>query len=134
MLPSMLNVATREKFAHANEMRAMENKWSQLYTPTYVLVGENDAVADTANYTFARRHLTNCPAVFVKLRQTGHQVTYQHPALVRSLLLDNNSGCNMGNCLDNTNPLFAQIVDNSQQTRMLSARSTTISAESGQMR
>jgi pimeloyl-ACP methyl ester carboxylesterase len=87
MLPEMLNVATREKFGHQNEMRRMLPEWSKLNTPTYVLVGEEDNVADTANFSFARRHLVNCPAVFMKLRNTGHQITRQQPELIKDLLL-----------------------------------------------
>ena len=87
MLPEMLNVATREKYSHAQEMRKLEPQWSKLKTPTYVLVGEEDAVADTANYSFARTHITNCSAVFMKLGHTGHQITKQQPDLIKSLLL-----------------------------------------------
>lgn len=87
MLPEMLNVATREKFSHAEEMRKLIPQWSQLKTPTYVLVGEEDAVADTANYSFARKNITNCSAMFMKLAHTGHQITRQQPDLIKTLLL-----------------------------------------------
>jgi pimeloyl-ACP methyl ester carboxylesterase len=87
MLPDMLNVATREKFAHQKEMRNMLPKWEKLNTPTYVVVGEEDNVADTANYSFAKRNLVNCPAVCMKIRETGHQITQKRPDLIRSLLL-----------------------------------------------
>jgi pimeloyl-ACP methyl ester carboxylesterase len=88
MLPHFLNVATREKFAHAKEMQRMLPEWQQLCTPTYVLVGEEDNIADTANFTFARRNLTQCPAVFMKLKGTGHQITHQKPELIKDLLLE----------------------------------------------
>lgn len=87
-LPEMLNVATKEKFTHAKEMQRMLPKWEKLCTPTYVLVGENDNVADTANYSFAKRHITNCQAVFMKLKDCGHQITRQQPELVKELLLE----------------------------------------------
>lgn len=87
MLPEMLNVATREKFSHADEMRKLLPEWSRLKTPTYVLVGEEDAVADTANYSFARKNITNCSAMFMKLAHTGHQITHQQPDLIKTLLL-----------------------------------------------
>lgn len=86
-LPEMLNVATREKFSHADEMRKMLPQWADLTTPTYVLVGEEDAVADTANYSFARKNITNCSAMFMKLAHTGHQITHQQPDLIKTLLL-----------------------------------------------
>jgi pimeloyl-ACP methyl ester carboxylesterase len=87
-LPEMLNVATKEKFSHQKEMQKMLPQWERLCTPTYVLVGEEDAVADTANYGFARKHITNCTAVFMKLKNTGHQITHQQPELVKQLLLE----------------------------------------------
>ncbi len=86
-LPEMLNVATKEKFSHQREMQKMLPKWEKLCTPTYVLVGEDDVVADTANYSFAKKHITNCTAVFMKLPKTGHQITHQQPELIKELLL-----------------------------------------------
>lgn len=90
-LPDMLNVATKEKFSHSAEMKKLQEDWKGLKTPTYVLVGENDAVADTANYSFARKNITNCSALFMKLSNTGHLITHQHPDLIRSLLLEKNN-------------------------------------------
>jgi pimeloyl-ACP methyl ester carboxylesterase len=90
-LPDMMNVATKEKFSHADEMRKLQKEWKGLKTPTYVLVGENDDIADTANYSFARKNITNCSALFMKLSNTGHLITYQHPDLIRSLLLESNT-------------------------------------------
>lgn len=88
MLPHFLNVATREKFSHQEEMKRMVPKWKNLCTPTYVLVGEKDNIADTANFTFARKNITQCPAVFMKLKNTGHQITHQRPELIKDLLLE----------------------------------------------
>lgn len=87
MLPDLLNVATKEKFAHQKEMKKMLPIWENLCTPTYVLVGEDDNVADTANYSFAKKHITNCTAVFMKLKHTGHRITQEQPALVKELLI-----------------------------------------------
>lgn len=92
-LPDMLNVATKEKFSHQEEMKKMLPQWKELCTPTYVLVGEDDAVADTANYSFARKHITNCPSVFLKIRNTGHQITRQQPELIKELLLSDTELC-----------------------------------------
>lgn len=88
MLPHFLNVATREKFSHAEEMRRMVPAWKELCTPTYVLVGEQDDIADTANFTFARRNITQCPAVFMKLKNTSHQITHERPELIKDILME----------------------------------------------
>lgn len=99
-LPDLLNVATKEKFSHQEQMRLMLPEWKKLNTPTYVLVGEEDQVADTANYSFAKKYITDCPAVFIKLKHIGHQITYQQPGIVKLLLLDK-SNCRSV-CLNDT--------------------------------
>src|SRR5690606_5599406 len=73
---------------HQREMKKLLPKWEKLCTPTYVLVGEQDAIADTANYSFAKKHIVNCKAVFMKLKNTGHQITHQQPELIKELLLE----------------------------------------------
>lgn len=103
-LPDMLNVATKEKFTHQREMKLMVPKWKKLYVPTYVLTGDDDMIADTANYSFAKTHITNCPAVFIKLKHTGHVVTREQPELVKQLLLDNSCCQNLVDLVDKDLP------------------------------
>ncbi len=87
MLPKMLNVATKEKYSHVAEMKLMLPDWKKLYTPTFVITGANDQIADTCNFSFAKANIKHCPSVFLKLQNTGHLVTYEQPELVRNLLL-----------------------------------------------
>lgn len=86
-LPKLLNVATREKYAHPAEMLEMLPEWKHLYSPTFVISGENDRIADTANFAFAKKHLINADATFLMLKNTGHLVTYQRADLIKELLL-----------------------------------------------
>jgi pimeloyl-ACP methyl ester carboxylesterase len=88
MLPDVLNVATKEKYAHPKEMEKMEKDWQKLIVPTLVITGENDRIADTANFSYARKHITKAPATFLKLKNTGHLITYEQPDLIRNLILD----------------------------------------------
>lgn len=88
MLPKMLNVATEEKYSHQHEMTLMLPEWKKLYTPTFVITGANDKIADTCNYSFAKCHLNNCPSVFLKLENAGHLITKEQPELIRDLLLE----------------------------------------------
>lgn len=88
LLPDMLNVATREKYSHEEQMKQMLGKWKRLYIPARVMTGAEDRIADTANFSFARRALSNCPCTFTLLPNTGHQVTRQHPELVKEFLLE----------------------------------------------
>lgn len=88
MLPQLLNVATEEKYSHEKEMKGMQKKWKKLYVPAYVMTGADDRIADTINFSYAKRMLVNCPCTFVKLRNTGHQITRQHPELIKEFLLE----------------------------------------------
>ena len=88
LLPDFLNVATKEKYAHVSEMKKMKGQWKNLFVPTYVVVGENDHIADTANYSYAKQKLKSAPAYFYKLKNTGHLVTYEQPGFIRQLLLE----------------------------------------------
>jgi pimeloyl-ACP methyl ester carboxylesterase len=88
LLPEMLNVATAEKYAHQGEMKKMLPRWKDLCIPTTVITGETDHIADTANFTFAKRHLINCDTTLIKLKNTGHLVTMEQPELIKKLLLN----------------------------------------------
>ncbi|MCE3229815.1 MAG: alpha/beta fold hydrolase [Bacteroidetes bacterium] len=91
ILPELLNVATAEKYAHVEEMKMMLPKWKDLSVPTVVVSGEADQIADTANFSFAKRHITNCPTTMMMVKNTGHLVTYEHPEIFTALLLKDNS-------------------------------------------
>jgi pimeloyl-ACP methyl ester carboxylesterase len=95
MLPDLLNVATAEKFAHVKEMEKMLPKWKDLSVPTVVVSGETDQIADTANFSFAKRHITNCSTTMLMLRNTGHLVTYEHPEIFKEMLLQNKMECDL---------------------------------------
>lgn len=87
LLPELLNVATAEKFAHVSEMEKMRSEWKNLYVPTVVVSGETDRIADTANFSFAKRNLVNCDTTMLMLKNTGHLVTYERPQVIKDLLL-----------------------------------------------
>ena len=91
LLPKMLNVATAEKYSHQKEMQMMLPKWKELRVPTTVITGARDKVADTANFTFAKRHLTQCDTTMIKLNDVGHAVTRKKPELIKDLLLKEHS-------------------------------------------
>jgi pimeloyl-ACP methyl ester carboxylesterase len=86
-LPKMLNVATKEKYTHQREMKQLLPKWKKLYVNTTVITGESDWIADTANFTFAKKYLINCPANFIKLKNTGHLVTYEKADFIKNYIL-----------------------------------------------
>lgn len=88
-LPKLLNVATKEKYAHEKEMQTLLPKWKKLYVPTTVITGANDKLADTANFSFSKKHLINCNANFFMLPNTGHLVTYEQPEFMKKIIIEN---------------------------------------------
>lgn len=87
-LPRFLNVATAEKFSHSAQMRLMLPEWKKLFVDSYIIVGENDNIADTANFSFAKKYIINANATFLKVKGAGHLVTRDNPQLIENLLLE----------------------------------------------
>lgn len=88
-LPPSLQVATDEKFAHRKELRKMKPHWKNITCKTYVLMGEKDWIADTANLSFAKRVLVNAPdPEFFLLPNVGHGILWRRGDLVKDLLLN----------------------------------------------
>lgn len=87
MLPAAVNRASDEKYAHAQELRALEPCWDSLRMPVTVVQGDADVIVDTANFTYLRRKLTDPRNTFIRLPGVGHLVTKERPDLVRQLLL-----------------------------------------------
>lgn len=85
-LPRRLNVATFEKFAHANELKKLQPQWSKLQVPTIVVQGGKDWIVDPSNLDFARQQLADKPAHYIFLPEAGHLISYSHPDLVRKLV------------------------------------------------
>jgi pimeloyl-ACP methyl ester carboxylesterase len=86
-LPKDLLTASDEKFAHAKELRKINNDWQYITAPTYVLQGRKDWIADTANTYFAKKKLVHANCKIYLLDNVGHNVTYSHFELIKQLLL-----------------------------------------------
>lgn len=87
-LDQSLNVATEEKFDHRSELRKLKPFWKNITCKTYVVMGKKDWIADIRNFDFAGKMLINANgAEFYMLENTGHDVLYQRPDLIKNLLL-----------------------------------------------
>lgn len=87
-LERSLNVATEEKFDHRSELRKLRPFWKNITSKTYVVVGKNDWIADTRNFDFALKMLTNPDgAEFYMIGDAGHAILNQKPDLIKNLLL-----------------------------------------------
>ncbi len=86
-LPKMLNVATEEKYAHAEEMKKLFPFISKVKCDSYILQGCKDWIADTSNFSYAQKTLVNSKQECYCLKDNSHLITYERPELVREVLL-----------------------------------------------
>ncbi|HEY9363051.1 MAG TPA: alpha/beta hydrolase [Chitinophagaceae bacterium] len=88
LLPQSLNATSDEKSAHPAELRKLKPYLKNIRCKTYVIMGENDWIANPSNFTFAQRMLENAhEPVFIKLKNTGHTIVYRHADLLVDLLM-----------------------------------------------
>ena len=84
----MLRSANTEKVHHKEELEKMLPLWKNLRVPVVYLQGESDAIVDTSNAGFARKHLVNVPYLdiqFVKGR--GHRLAqFEWPRFKEAIL------------------------------------------------
>jgi pimeloyl-ACP methyl ester carboxylesterase len=87
LLPEAYTMATNEKFTHQKELKKLLPGWAQIYAPTYIVHGKKDWMADTSNAYFALDRITSAPVAVYLLPESGHNVTFNNPALIINLLL-----------------------------------------------
>lgn len=89
-LPSDYNIATKEKFAHAAELRKMEEDWANIETDVTVFQGGEDWISDIANFDYAKRQLRKLEkkerSHFVFLPKAGHSISETHPEVVKKAI------------------------------------------------
>lgn len=86
-LPKILNVATKEKYAHSEEMTKLFPFISKVTCDSYILQGCKDWIADTTNFSYAQKTLVNSKQECYCLPDNGHLITYERPELIREILL-----------------------------------------------
>jgi pimeloyl-ACP methyl ester carboxylesterase len=62
-------------------------KWQLLTVPITVVQGGADEIVDPINLDFAKAQLSNKRAEFIFLPEAGHLIRWQHPDLVKKILL-----------------------------------------------
>lgn len=89
-LPSDFNIATKEKFAHAAELRKMEKDWGAIETDVTVFQGGKDWISDIANFDYAKRKLKRLEkkerSHFVFLPNAGHSISETHAEVVKKAI------------------------------------------------
>jgi pimeloyl-ACP methyl ester carboxylesterase len=87
-MPHELNSATDEKFIHAQQLRSIEKDWNKITTPTYIMHGKNDNIADTINAYYAQRMINNADTKLYMIDNTKHNVAIIRRDMVKKLLLE----------------------------------------------
>jgi pimeloyl-ACP methyl ester carboxylesterase len=86
-IPKPFNMATDEKFTHRKELKKIMPGWENIKCPTFVVHGKKDWIADTANAWFAYQKIVNAPVSVYLLPESGHNITFSNPQLVRELIM-----------------------------------------------
>ena len=88
LLPRAWKGANDEVMALREEMAALQNNWSDLAVPVWVIQGGKDSLVDKRNADFAKQLTTASTIEVLYGEKFGHLVHVTHPKLVNSLLLD----------------------------------------------
>ncbi len=106
LFPRVLRVAAKEKLSHAKALREIENDWSCVTCPTWVLHGCEDRLIYYRNAEFACRKLVNAPVTFIPFDDLRHNLFSMQNDSVRHYLLEAVKGC--GRCAEMTGVLDAK--------------------------
>lgn len=86
-LPGEFNVATAEKYKHADELRRILPMWRNLTTPTIVIQGGKDWIGDPANIEFAKKNILCKQAQYIFIPNAGHMLTQTHTSMLKAMIL-----------------------------------------------
>lgn len=88
LTPAPLRVATDEKFSHVEELKKMENDWSELKTKVIYIHGEKDMVVPFENYAFAMNKMVNATIDSIAIKKENHFLPWSQDVLIKEKLLD----------------------------------------------
>lgn len=91
LLPRELKMAVAEKEAHIEHLQQIAYIWDKITTPTTVITGGKDWVADPKNLVFAKKHIVNTHVQFISLPSAGHMITFSHKNLIKSMLISSSN-------------------------------------------
>lgn len=98
LFPRVLRVAAKEKLSHARALNEIENDWSCVTCPTWVLHGCADRLIYYRNAEFACQKLVNAEVTFIPFDNLRHNLFGVQTDSVRYYLLEAVKGC--GRCVE----------------------------------
>lgn len=96
MFPKVLRVAAKEKLSHAKALSEIEDDWSCVTCPSWVLHGGADRLIYYRNATFACQKLVNSEVCFIPFEHLRHNLFAMETDSVRHYLLEAVETC--GRC------------------------------------
>ncbi len=89
MLSKAWRVSGDEKFAHVEELKKMEQDWSQISIPIVHIHGDKDKMlAPPGNITFSEHHIPSKFLKMIVIKDTGHLIPWTDYDRVRTELLN----------------------------------------------
>lgn len=83
LLPEDLDVSNQESLTFASEFEEMVDRWDQIASPTLILHGRRDWMAQYGHVEFAHTKMTNAPVEVVTLEYEGHLLLWHRYEVVR---------------------------------------------------
>lgn len=76
LIPTSLQVAAAEKFAHADELKKLIPAWSEIKVPVVYVHGTNDWIVPYGNMEFAKNHFNPENTTYITLKGTNHFINF----------------------------------------------------------
>jgi pimeloyl-ACP methyl ester carboxylesterase len=76
------------------ELKILKNDWQKINSDVTVMVGGQDWIVDTTNFSFAKKMLIGKNAKFIFIPESGHLISNSRPDLVKKELFSPRSMVN----------------------------------------
>ena len=87
MMSKAIRVATDEKFSHAEELKKIENDWSELSVPVVHIHGEKDWIAPIENVDWSSKNINTKYLKLIVGEKLDHFIPFTNQDLVVDELL-----------------------------------------------
>ncbi len=86
LVPRGYRVAGDEKTIHAEELRQLEEDWSNAKVSVIHIHGDKDDIVPYGNVNYTKKHFKNIK--IIRVPNVGHEISYRRSDLVKPLILE----------------------------------------------
>ncbi len=86
LVPRGYRVAGDEKTIHAEELKQLEEDWSNVKVPVIHIHGDKDDIVPYGNVNYTKKHFKNIK--IIRVPNVGHEISYRRSDLVKPLILE----------------------------------------------